>query len=302
MNMALSKAEQLLAKFGNHARESLGGTRPATSLAIAGIVGPTISIGSREGVKTHRAAAILELVRIIPDPEQPRKEFDQAGIDHLAASIKARGILQPLRVRWEASLEKWVLICGERRYRAAQSAGLETVPVILVDGPVSPGDLLEDQLVENLLRDDLKPMETAQAYRKLMDLRKCTGKELAAILKVDPATVSRSLALLKLPDEIQEQVDAGRIAPKTAVELARLPEQDAKAMVEMVLKNKLNAQEAAQEARKRTQNSKPTRKTIETIRTANGARITVSFRGKVDQAAIEAALVDALEQVRIRTR
>ena len=115
-----------------------------------------------------------------------------------------------------------MVISGERRFRAATRAGLKTVACVFADDGLSPSEILQEQIVENLLREDLKPIEQARAYRQLMDLHGWTAKELAGELQVSQGAVSKSLSLLTLPVELQEQVDAGSIPATAAYEVAKV--------------------------------------------------------------------------------
>jgi ParB family chromosome partitioning protein len=166
-----------------------------------------------EGRKRLEGASEIRLDRIIPDPDQPRKEFDEAELRQLAEDIEGRGVLQPIRVRWDDAADRYVVIVGERRYRAALLAKLTAIPCVVAAGAATPEDLLEDQLVENALRLDIKPIEKARAYKRLLDARGLTQRQLAERLHVSQTSISQALDLLELPSTIQESVDAGRIAP-----------------------------------------------------------------------------------------
>jgi ParB family transcriptional regulator, chromosome partitioning protein len=116
-----------------------------------------------DGRTRAREAGHMEIDRIVPDPDrQSRKEFSEESIGRLAGSLTKHGPLQPLRVRWDGGLGRWVIIAGERRYHAAVQAGLKTVACIFVDGELTPGEILQEQLIENLLREGLVPVEEAR--------------------------------------------------------------------------------------------------------------------------------------------
>jgi ParB family chromosome partitioning protein len=180
------------------------------------------SLRQTEGRRRLEAAALIDLVRIAPDPDQPRKEFDPEELEMLASSIKTRGQLQPIRVRWDDATGLYVVVVGERRYRASKLAGLQTIAAVVVSGAATAEDLLEDQLVENALRSDLRPIEQANAYRSLMLARGLTQRELAERLHVSPAAVAKMVCLLELPPQIQREVESGAIAAGTAYELSKL--------------------------------------------------------------------------------
>jgi ParB family transcriptional regulator, chromosome partitioning protein len=215
-------AESLQRRFGSNLSESLG-----VRAGMAGGGAPPTGAFPREtspddGRTRARDAGHMEIDRIVPDPDQPRKEFSDDAIDRLAASLLKHGQLMPIRVRWDASIGKWLVISGERRYRAALRAGLKTVACVFADDGLSPSEILQEQIIENLLREDLKPIEQARAYRQLMDLHGWTAKELSGELQVSQGAVSKSLSLLTLPVELQEQVDLGEIPATAAYEVARV--------------------------------------------------------------------------------
>ncbi len=214
-------ADKLQKKFGGNLGESLGVRNTAS--APVKVVSAPATVSPDEGRTRAREAGHLEIERIVPDPNQPRKEFDADALDRLAASLKRHGQLLPVRVRWDATLEKWVIISGERRYQAAKRAGMKTLACVFVDRALTDGEILQEQIVENLLREDLKPIEQAKAYSALMEMNHWNGAQLAEALHVSKATISRMLALLKLPEEIKTQVDKGQIPATAAYEVAKLP-------------------------------------------------------------------------------
>ncbi len=184
-----------------------------------------------EGVRGDRSSAWIAVDRIERDPDQPREEFDGDALARLAESLKARGQLQPIRVRWDEGRGVYVVLAGERRWRAARMAGLTELQCVIHDGEMSDGERLALQLVENALRDDLRPVEQARAYRRLMDAQGWTMTELAAELSIHQTSVGRALALLELPCTVQEAVEQGALAPSAAAEIARLPDAETQAAV-----------------------------------------------------------------------
>ena len=188
------------------------GTRVAADAAHAG---QTI------GVRPLTAAKEVDIGRIVPDPDQPRKVFDDDDLALLAGSLKDIGQQVPVQVRWDAGQDRWVLIDGERRYRAAKQAGLTTLMVVVDDRGVPPGRVLELQLVENALRADLTPLESGAAYQQLMAVWNCNQQQLAARLHISPSKVSRAIAALQLPAEVQQAVETGKVGAVAAVMKAR---------------------------------------------------------------------------------
>jgi ParB family transcriptional regulator, chromosome partitioning protein len=162
---------------------------------------------------------------IIPDPNQPRQKIDPANIERLAKSIGARGILHPLRVKFDSERKCWRLLCGESRWRAAKLAGLATVPCIAVEGDVSEEMVLADQIVENVCRNDLPPISLAKALIKFKRLRGCNSQDLAAEMGISGSAVTRAEAMLTLPECVQAMVDDGRLSESAAYSLSRLKDE-----------------------------------------------------------------------------
>jgi ParB family chromosome partitioning protein len=234
-------ADKLKKVFGGNLNESLGVRGPVPGEAAAAPSPAAIPATSPDDGRTRaRDAGHMEIERIVPDPNQPRKEFTKDSIDRLAASIKERGQLLPLRVRWNQELGKWVIVSGERRYRAALQAGLKTVSCIFIDRELTEAECLQEQLVENALREDLRPSEQAKAYKSLSDMNGWSANELADALHVSKSAVIKALALLKLPEDIQRQVDSGEIPATAAYEVARLDgEEEQRELAERIISEKL---------------------------------------------------------------
>jgi ParB family chromosome partitioning protein len=150
----------------------------------------------------------VDLSSIVPGPMQPRVNFDEAALESLAESIKTHGVVQPLLVRRHG--EGFELIAGERRWRAAKMAGLTRVPVLVKD--VNDENLLEIALIENIQREDLNPIEEAQAYKRLIDSVGLTQEALAARIGRDRSYITNYLRLLKLPPDLQQLVIEGRLS------------------------------------------------------------------------------------------
>ena len=150
--------------------------------------------------------AELPVGSIRPNPRQPRTVFDEDALDELVASIREVGVLQPIVVRSDGS-SGYELIMGERRWRATQAAGLETIPAIVRD--TEDSDLLRDALLENLHRSQLNPLEEAAAYQQLLDDFGCTHDQLASRIHRSRPQISNTLRLLRLPPLVQRRVAAG---------------------------------------------------------------------------------------------
>lgn len=147
--------------------------------------------------------------KITPNPYQPRQIFDETALSELVSSVKEKGVLQPLIVRSTGG-DSFELIAGERRWRAAQKAGLKQVPVVIKD--VSDRESLEIAIIENIQRAELNPVEEAEGYKRLMDEFSYTQEELAAKVGKERATVSNHLRILKLPDEVKKDIAENRLS------------------------------------------------------------------------------------------
>jgi ParB family transcriptional regulator, chromosome partitioning protein len=164
----------------------------------------------------------VDINTIDPNPDQPRLHFDEDKLSELSASIKEHGVLQPLLVVRQG--ERYMLVAGERRWRAARIAGLRNVPVIVRD--YSPQQVAEISLVENLQRDDLNPVEEAMGIRSLIETFDLTQEQVAERLSMSRPAVTNSLRLLSLPISIQDWVLAGSLSAGHARAVAALEDEN----------------------------------------------------------------------------
>ncbi len=169
----------------------------------------------------------LDLDRLIPNPRQPRSQIDEARLEELAQSIRANGVIQPILVRKIGDQHE--IVAGERRWRAAQRAGLLRVPVTVREVPDEK--LLEIALIENIQREDLNPIEEAQAYRHLSDELHLSQEEIADAVGKDRATVANFMRLLRLPAEVRNDLAAGALSMGQARALLALPDENAQRRV-----------------------------------------------------------------------
>ncbi len=152
---------------------------------------------------------MIPLSQIIPNRDQPRKEFSPETIQELAASIKEKGILQPVLVK-KIHEQQYMLICGERRFRAASLCGLTEIPAIVKDA--ASDELLEWALIENIQRQDLNALEEAEAYARLAEERMLSQDEIAKRVGKERSTIANMLRLLRLPDEVKLHIIEGRLS------------------------------------------------------------------------------------------
>ena len=166
----------------------------------------------------------LPLREIEPDPEQPRKKFDEEALSGLAASIQENGLLQPIAVRPKRIGTGYLIIAGERRWRAARLAGLTEVPVLIKD--VTDEQAAALALIENLQREDLDPIEVAEGCRQLIEKYGLTQETAAKRLGKSRSAVTNSLRLLGLPEDVRARVSDGTLSAGHAKVLLGLPEPD----------------------------------------------------------------------------
>ncbi|MDP8239329.1 MAG: ParB/RepB/Spo0J family partition protein [Candidatus Hatepunaea meridiana] len=231
----------------------------------------------------------IRLSEIKPNPYQPRREFDPGELEDLTASIKAKGIIQPLAVMRKGS--KFLLIAGERRLRAAAKAGLKTVParLIEVDGDA---DMLELSLIENLQRQDLNPVELAEGYRNLKQKWGLTQEIIARRVGKDRATVANTLRMLDLPDQILNSLRKGEITVGHAKVILSLngPARQS-ALWKKIMAEKLSVRQSEEIARLSSSDKKSGKQSktvkqpvfqeyIDRVRRALGTQIHIGKRGK----------------------
>ena len=192
----------------------------------------------------------LEIDSIVPGPMQPRTQFDDESLGHLAESIKSHGIVQPVLVRRVG--DHYELVAGERRWRAAKLAGLRTIPAVVKE--IADKDLLEVALIENVQREDLNPIEEAQAYSKLIETVGLTQEALAERVGRDRSYITNYLRLLKLPEDIQQLVRQKRISTGHARTLLALQHVDLQRLVaRQIIANDLSVRATEDIVRKRTE-------------------------------------------------
>jgi ParB family chromosome partitioning protein len=224
---------------------------------------------------------------IEPNPAQPRKRFDHPEFDELVASVREKGVLTPLLV--SRTRDGYRLIAGERRWRAAQRAGIETVPVVVRE--TTPAEALELALVENIHRKDLNPIEEAEAYRQCLEDGKLTQETLAGRLGKDRTTITNMLRLLTLPPYIQEDLLEQRLSMGHARVLAGLKTaREQKALRDLILLKGLSVRQAEEQARRLTSGSRPPRPATEAEETLHdladnlkrslGTKVDIQRRGR----------------------
>ncbi|MGZ5444466.1 MAG: ParB/RepB/Spo0J family partition protein [Thermoanaerobaculia bacterium] len=192
--------------------------------------------------QTGSGLAMIPIDQISSNPYQPRKTFNDASIEELARSVREHGIIQPIVVT-RIGDHKYRLVAGERRFRAAQKAGLDSIPVVIKE-TMADGDALQIALIENIQREDLNPIEEAYAYHQLHEEFQLTQEEISKRVGKERSTVANFLRLLKLPDSVKKLLAAGQLSMGharaiLAVDSPKKQEQ----LAERVVKRNLNVRQ-----------------------------------------------------------
>jgi len=286
--------------------------RPALGRGLSALIPDNSPAPQRQAApEPNRPPVELDIDRIIPNPRQPRTAMDELKLDELAQSIRANGVIQPIVIRKSPQstggigAEQYEIIAGERRWRAAQRAGLLKVPVVVRDVP--DDKLLEVALIENIQRENLNPIEEAQAYRRLADEHHLSQDQMAIAVGKDRATISNYMRLLKLPVEVRNDVAVGSLAMGHARALLGLTDDAAQRRVAReTVSRGLSVRET--EALVRTENEpkvhteapRPdanTRAAEEKLRLTLGTRVRINRKGKGGRIEIDFVNEDELQRI-----
>lgn len=223
---------------------------PGAGQEQRGAVEGEVEAGAERAPETPRRRAYFhaQIEEVYPNPDQPRKRFEEAALDELAQSIRAMGVIQPLIVRSRPE-GGYYLVAGERRWRASQRAGLHEVPVVVQD--LAPRDAFERALVENLQRADLNPIEEAEAYQRLVDDFQYTQEQVAERVGKERSTVANSLRLLRLPQGVRGMVEEGGLSMGHARALLALEASEIEPVARRVVSRKLSVRATEDLIRKR---------------------------------------------------
>ena len=241
-----------------------------------------------------------------PNPHQPREHFEEEAVAELAASIKEKGLLQPVSVRKFGS--GYQLIAGERRLRASKAAGLSKIPAIVFD-VTSDEEMMELSLIENVQREDLSPIEEAKAYRALIDECFLTQEEVAIRVSKDRASVANTLRLLLLAQSVREALDSGKISMGHARALLGLEEtRQQEALCRDIVSNGLSVRKVEALVRNAKNGGSPTKlrptpkdphvaSLEENLRTRFGTGVNIKRKGSKGKIEIEFYSMDDLERL-----
>jgi ParB family transcriptional regulator, chromosome partitioning protein len=251
---------------------------------------------------TGESALEIPIDRIQPNPRQPRKRFDDAALTELTDSIRASGVLQPIVVRRLG--DGYELIAGERRLRASRLAGLTTIPAVVRE--VTNAESLELALVENLLREDLNPIEAAEGYRQLLADFGWTQEQLGQRIGKDRSSIANALRLLRLPEAIQDDLRSSRLTMGHAVLLMSLTTVDEQMKLrERILAHSWSVRTTEAEVKtRRAVSVKPARRSVElaaveqSLQRALMTRVKIVGNDRRGRIEITYATADELERLR----
>jgi ParB family chromosome partitioning protein len=246
----------------------------------------------------------LDIDLLTPNPRQPRVHMDDARLEELAQSIRSHGVIQPILVRRVG--DRTEIVAGERRWRAAQRAGLLKVPVVYRD--VDDEHLLEVALIENIQREDLNPIEEAQAYRRLSDEFNMSQEAIASAVGKDRATVANYMRLLKLAAEVRSDLSSGALSMGHARALISLADEAAQRRVAReVVSRGLSVREAEALVRRESSPTPApppprridpnTRAAEERLRVALGTRVRIIRKGQGGRLEVDFSTEDELQRI-----
>jgi len=229
---------------------------PARSRLGRGLAALIGEMAAETSVDRPRGQRRLPTIALRPNPRNPRRAFSNEELDELVASLRERGIIQPIIARPVSGVsDVYEIIAGERRWRAAQRAGLHEVPVVIVEA--TDAEALQLAIIENVQRTDLNPLEEAEGYRALMEEFGNSQDEIAKIIGKSRSHVANTLRLLKLPETIKSYIHAGKLSAGHARMLVGQP--DAERLAEEIVARGLNVRQVESLARESTERGGKTR-------------------------------------------
>jgi ParB family chromosome partitioning protein len=267
---------------------------PAAPAAASTPAAPTAPTAPRE----------IDIDQLVPNPRQPRVHIDEHRLEELAQSIRSHGVIQPILVRPVDG--RYEIVAGERRWRAAQRAGLLKVPVAIRDVP--DANLLQVALIENIQREDLNPIEEAQAYRRLVDDHQMSQESIGTAVGKDRATVANYLRLLRLPVEVRNDLASASLSMGHARALLALPDDAAQRRVAReVVSRQLSVRDTEALVRRETTPAPPapaarpvdpnTRAAEDQLKVALGTRVRIVRRAAGGRIEIDFTNEDELQRL-----
>jgi ParB family chromosome partitioning protein len=230
-----------------------------------------------EGGKPTSGLAVLPIGDITPDPHQPRRHFDEAALEELAASIAQRGVIQPIIVR-RMDNGRYQLVAGERRWRAAQKAQLHELPALIRD--LSDRDVMALALIENLQREDLNPIEEARAYNRLAESEGLTQAEIARMVDKSRSHVANLQRLLALPEPVIGLVERGSLSMGHARALIGV--EDAEAIAAAAVAQQMSVRDVEKLVRRKAQQGEAPRRRVRTARDSSDDADIAAVQGHLE--------------------
>lgn len=231
-----------------------------------------------EGGSPSAGLAVLPIAEITPDPNQPRRHFDEAALEELAASIAQRGVIQPVIVR-RMDNGRYQLVAGERRWRAAQKAQLHEVPALIRD--LSDRDVMALALIENLQREDLNPIEEARAYNRLAESEGLTQAEIARMVDKSRSHVANLQRLLALPERVITLVERGDLSMGHA--RALIGADEAEDIAEAAVAQRMSVREVEKLVRRKSQQGEAPRRRVRTARDSSDDADIAAVQGHLEE-------------------
>jgi ParB family chromosome partitioning protein len=278
--------------------------RPALGRGLRALIPDVpLTVVPRPVERDPHKPAELDLDLIVPNPRQPRVQIDERRLEELTQSIRTNGVIQPILVRRAG--DRYEIVAGERRWRAAQRAGLLKVPVIVRDVPDE--QMLQVALIENVQRDDLNPIEEAQAYRRLTDEHQMSQETIATAVGKDRATVANYMRLLRLPAEVRSELASGSLSMGHARALVSLTDETAQRRISRdIVAHGLSVRDAEALVRREVaptaapppRRADPnTRAAEERLKVALGTRVTIHRKGPRGRIDIEFSSEQELQRL-----
>src|SRR5271170_3271189 len=279
-NYAPGEADRVTDSLGKTAMAE-DGTRSRLGRGLAALIGEVA--GESSSVERPRGQRRLPTGSLRPNARNPRRSFSNAELDELVASLRERGVIQPIVARpVSGTLEAYEIIAGERRWRAAQRAGLHEVPVVIIEA--TDAEALQIAIIENVQRADLNPLEEADGYRALMDEFHNNQEDIARIIGKSRSHVANTLRLLKLPEAVKAHIHSGKLSAGPARMLIGQP--NAERLAEEIVARGLNVRQVEAIARAIGQKGEKTQK--------NGRESRVRADKNANMIALEKRISDAL--------
>jgi ParB family chromosome partitioning protein len=278
--------------------------RPALGRGLSALipVAPPPAPPQARAADTHKPSEVdIDLLR--PNPRQPRMQIDEPRLDELAQSIRSHGVIQPILVR--RAEDHFEIVAGERRWRAAQRAGLLRIPVVVRE--VTDDHLLEVALIENIQREDLNAIEEAQAYQRLSEEFRMSQEAIAAAVGKDRATIANYIRLLRLPVEVRNELASGVLSMGHARALLSLADESAQRRVAReVVSRGLSVRETEALVRRESTPAVPppprkidpnTRAAEDRLKLALGTRVRIVRKGTTGRIEIDFGSEDELQRL-----